>query len=162
MYIWYGFAILAFSHEHKHPLYFCPAYATADWYVPDAEQFLNNSPDWFLLFLDKLTDEDRDFLLLILWENWSDRNALTHGDASFSVEKSAFSLRALYNTMNQLHLKEPDAKGKAVLGKLSSAKNLKAGIIAMASTPLARWETSVQGWLKINVDGSFVEQSGAG
>lgn len=87
---------------------------------------------------------------------------MTHGDASFSVEKSAFSLRALYNTMNQLHLKEPDAKGKAVLGKLSSAKNLKAGIIAMASTPLARWETSVQGWLKINVDGSFVEQSGAG
>lgn len=65
----------------------------SDWCVPDAEQFLNNGPDWFLLLLDKLAKEDRDFLLLILWENWSDRNALTHGDASFSLKKiSLFTL----------------------------------------------------------------------
>lgn len=128
--------------------------------LPDFQRTELRGPDWFLNLLAKLSKEDRVPLLLLLWKNWSDRNAMTHAGEKFSAERSVRALEAMYNSLLQIRQPEGvDLKGKRPLGEVRETRERSARQNAMQSAPMARWKPPAHGWIKLNVEGSFVETS---
>ena len=130
--------------------------ARKEWSVPDDELLHRNGPEWFLQLLDKLPKQDRGFFIMLLWKNWNDRNAITHGDQRHSVEGSLRALSALCKTLYQIRQPtQPQLKSKNVsheyLQRRMDPSNVKSA---------RAWVPPEEGWLKVNVDGSFVEATG--
>jgi hypothetical protein len=106
-----------------------------------------------------LPTEYQSALLLILWRNyWNDRNAVTHGGPTLSIEESARALKSLQNTLyqtTQVHnILLVDVKGEAAMNIFAKKVNNKTPKKLM---PKLMWQPPEDGWIKINVDGSFVE-----
>jgi hypothetical protein len=64
--------------------------------------------------------------------------------------------------LNNLSLQQPDVfledvKGKEIIGESNKSKELTANEIARSSRPVATWNPPDQGWLKLNVDASFID-----
>ena len=130
-----------------------------DWPVPDVSQFQLLGPDWFLLLLDRLSKEERSAMILIFWRNWSDRNSVTHGGGCLSIKASTHALRALQTTLSQTqHNFSDDMKGKCPLNVF--AGNQKPVLPKEKQTAKLLWRPPEEGWIKINVDGSYVERTG--
>jgi ribonuclease HI len=53
-----------------------------------------------------------------------------------------------------------DVKGKRIIGESNKTKELAANEIARTSWPVATWIPPDQGWLKLNVDTSFIDATG--
>jgi len=109
-----------------------------------------------LLLLDKCSQEQGDLCLLVLWRAWSIHNNVTHQSGNTSVSDSVFFLLNLRESLAQVRQQSEiiDEKGKASAGIQSLSvrqqrQSLSAGNLAPPD-----------GWLKMNVDGSFVESSG--
>ena len=130
-----------------------------DWPVPDGSLLQFSGPDWFLLLLDRLSEEERSVIILIFWRNWSDRNSITHGGGRLSIDASARALRALQKTFSgkQLNIID-DVKGKFPLNVFAGKQKLKVPL--EKQTPKLLWRPPEEGWIKINVDGSYVKAMG--
>ena len=109
-----------------------------------------------MLLLDKCSQEQGDLCLLVLWRAWSIHNNVTHQSGNTSVSDSVFFLLNLRESLAQVRQQSEiiDEKGKASAGIQSLSvrqqrQSLSAGNLAPPD-----------GWLKMNVDGSFVESSG--
>jgi hypothetical protein len=130
-----------------------------DWPVPHDSQFQLSGPDWFLLLLDRLSKEERSAMILIFWRNWSDRNSVTHGGRCLSIKASAHALRGLQTTLLQIqHNISDDMKGKRPLNIF--AGNQKQEVPKEKQTAKLLWQPPEKRWIKINVDGSYVERTG--
>ncbi|KAG2574039.1 hypothetical protein PVAP13_7KG295601 [Panicum virgatum] len=130
-----------------------------EWPVPDTKQLHLSGPDWLLLLLDRLPAAYQAPLLLILWRNWNDRNAVTHGGARLSIEESARALKSLQNTLYKTtnHTSD-DIKGKATMNIFAREQKKEATPMNLAQK--LRWQPPGDGWVKINIDGSFIESTG--
>ena len=83
--------------------------------VPADALLHRNGPEWLLQLLDKLPKQDRGIFIMLLWKNWNDRNAITHGDQRHSMEGSLRALSALCKTLYQIRQPtQPQLKGKNV------------------------------------------------
>jgi len=131
----------------------------ADWLVPDGSLLQFSRPDWFLLLLDRLSKEERSMIILIFWRNWSDRNSITHGGGRLSIDASACALRALQRTFfrKQLNIID-DMKRKFPLNIFAGKQKQKVPL--EKQTPKLLWRPPEEGWIKINVDGSYVKAMG--
>jgi len=95
-------------------------------------------------------------MILIFWRNWSDRNSVTHGGGCLSIKASTHALRALQTTLSQTqHNFSDDMKGKCPLNVF--AGNQKPVVPKEKQTAKLLWRPPEEGWIKINVDGSYVE-----
>ena len=109
--------------------------------------------------LDQLSEEERFVIILIFWRDWSDRNSITHGGGQLSIDASARALRALQRTFSgkQLNIID-DVKGKFPLNVFAGKQKQKVPL--EKQTPKLLWRPPEEGWIKINVDGSYVKATG--
>uniref|UniRef100_A0ACD5ZIV2 Uncharacterized protein n=1 Tax=Avena sativa TaxID=4498 RepID=A0ACD5ZIV2_AVESA len=100
--------------------------------------------------------------LLTLWRSWHIRNDIYHGKGDASIEHSARYLLSYAATLNTIFMDAMvcnliDKKGKKPIGLeifLANRKDEKE-----AAT---YWEPPLPGWLKVNVDGSYVAANNNG
>jgi hypothetical protein len=138
----------------------CGVQSETDWPVSDDSQLQFTGPDWFLLLLDRLSEGERSAIILFFWRNWSDRNSMTHGGGHLSINVSARDLRALQgSTLFQIqHSSVNDVKGKNPLNVFAGKQRHK--VLMETQTPKFLWTPLEEGWIKINVDGSYGETTG--
>ncbi|CAN6163831.1 unnamed protein product [Urochloa humidicola] len=141
--------------------------ARKDWPVPADALLPRDGPEWFLQLLDKIPKEERGFFIMLLWKNWNDRNAFTHGEPRHSVVSSLTALSALYRTLSGVgQPTERQLKGKCVLpeAQLKGKYVLHQYLLRKMEQSIVKsprpWFPPDLGWLKVNVDGSFVEATG--
>ncbi|RCV30978.1 hypothetical protein SETIT_6G139500v2 [Setaria italica] len=103
------------------------------WSLPDEKMFEYTGPDWLLLLLDRCSPEQRDLTRLVLWRSWTVHNNITHQSEHLQVEEWMYILLNLWELMTQSRQHTSDN-----------------GVGQRPQTQQT----------KINVDGSFVVQSG--
>ena len=128
------------------------------WHLPDEDFFKYTGKDWLLLLLDRVSKELRCLILLVMWRAWTVHNNITHCSGDTSVSSSIGFLLSYQESLESQYPAPPaDSKGKQEVQKVGRAE-------ARARRPdqiACRWEPPQTGWTKINVDGSYQEQSGA-
>lgn len=131
------------------------------WSLPGEEQFAYTSPDCLLLLLERCSLEQRDLVKLLLWRTWTSHNNIVHQSGSFRIEDSVHRLLNIRET--SLNMKEATVvshdtgKGKEIIGDSDQRRESK---MQEEQLSRAKWTPPKEGWTKINVDGSYVEQSG--
>lgn len=130
------------------------------WPLPDEEQFTYSGPDWLLLLLDRCSLDQRDMVKLVLWRAWTSHNNIVHQSGSFHIESSVHQLLNIREiTMDikaQVSHQTESRKGKEVHAD-SNAMNEASKLTEISQRS---WVPPREGWIKVNVDGSFVEQTG--
>ncbi|RLN15823.1 hypothetical protein C2845_PM02G17800 [Panicum miliaceum] len=128
------------------------------WRLPE-EQFQYTGPDWLLLLLDRCSAAERDLTKLLLWKTWSVDNNITHQSGPMSIPEAVHALCAMQATLADILSGDAPVAGK---GKLpcSSSDNRKQTSAGSKELGRTAWEPPPAGWTKVNVDGSFVSQSG--
>ena len=126
-----------------------------EWNLPDEEQFNLLTPekllDWFL----NLGIDVGAQVLLLFWRTWYVRNKLTHTTDKLSIEGSTRFLGKYWLELCNVRQQKSsfDSKGKEPV--LDSLITKKEGMPMVADTS---WEPPPAGWLKLNVDGSFLPE----
>ena len=119
-------------------------------------QSTQSDRSWLFNCLEGLSDYDRALALMTLWRNWHVRNEITHGKMAPPVEASQRFIQSYVDTLFQFR-QDPVAnlaKGKMVL-KVGNAKQS----VQTKCNPQPRWERPSNGWMKLNIDGSFDSNS---
>ncbi|KAG2657216.1 hypothetical protein PVAP13_1KG187831 [Panicum virgatum] len=104
------------------------------WELPAEHRFAPSGPDWLLVLLDGCTSEQKENTLLMLWRAWLMHNNITHESGPTGLEFNG--------------------KGKMQIGSAQS------GLRKEASNPRETWSHPSDGWIKLNVDASFVDATG--
>ncbi|KAJ1289985.1 hypothetical protein BS78_02G207100 [Paspalum vaginatum] len=137
------------------------------WSLSNQDQWCYSGPDWLLLLLDKCNKVQSDQVKLQLWQAWSRHNDRVHGAKSVSIYAY---LQFLLN-MEELILQDHDEAG-AMVAKGKGKKPLRItgdrpgqpahgrreGGISEATRE--GWRKPTEGWIKVNVDGSYGDQTG--
>ena len=129
-----------------------------EWSLSDEEQFNSLSTEKLLgWILDVGVDEGAQVLLF--WRTWYIRNNVTHPTDKLSVEGSARFLAKYWTELcsTQHQRSSFDSKGKELVVDSLVAKKKN-----VTKATNAAWEAPTTGWLKMNVDGSFVPGSKEG
>ncbi|WVZ60335.1 hypothetical protein U9M48_010378 [Paspalum notatum var. saurae] len=116
------------------------------WLLPEEERWWYSGPDWLLILLDNCNKDQRDKVKLLLWQTWTQHNDIVHG-AKNETELTVVAMR----------------KGKEIIG---SGGRHRTGLGGREQADpreewRPRWQRPAAGWIKVNVDGSFLEASGA-
>lgn len=132
------------------------------WCLPEESKFSYTGPDWLLVLLEGCTEEQRDLMKLILWRAWTVHNNITHQLGLTSIMESVHFLLAMQSSLCQIQrgVDIHDQKGKQPSYPSNNRKENKKEQ-AKNGTGTA-WERPSPGWMKVNVDGSFVAQIEAG
>jgi len=127
------------------------------WELPAEHRFAPSGPDWLLVLLDGCTSEQKENTLLMLWRAWLVHNNITHESGPTGVTDSVHALLCLKSSLqdaeNHQEL-EFNGKGKMQIGSAQS------GLRKEASNPRETWSHPPDGWIKLNVDASFVDATG--
>lgn len=88
------------------------------WSLPKEELFRYTGPDWFLLLLDRLTEDQRDWIKLIFWRAWNVHNNVTHNSGPSNISSSVQFLLQYMNSLLQVrqYTVEEIIKGKIPTG----------------------------------------------
>jgi len=130
------------------------------WQLPEEEKFRYTGPDWLLVLLDQCSATERDLLNLLLWKTWNTHNNITHQTGPMSIPEAVHSLCAMQATLSDIAIgegPERDSKGKQACSSSGKRKKDSKGSKGLGPTA---WEPPPGGWAKINVDASFVPQTG--
>lgn len=131
------------------------------WDLPREKQFAYNGPDWLLLLLDRCHIEQRELVLLLLWRAWTLHNNIVHQSGPVTVLESVHILisyqASLTKIRQQAELEDRKGKKPMSIATASMLSNQRKPKNFAGST----WSPPPQGWIKINVDASFVAESGA-
>lgn len=116
---------------------------------------------WILDQLQLVPGEEQPKFLMVLWRTWHVRNEITHGKRPPPIEASKRFLESYLSSLLEVkqHPRADLSKGKHVIqyGQQQKINLLKGPISAPC-----RWDKPPQGWMKLNVDGSFVPNTGKG
>jgi ribonuclease HI len=130
------------------------------WTLPDENFFGYSGDDWLLLLLQYMSAEQHDLVRLLFWRAWSVRNNIVHNSGPSSIQSSVHVLLSYWATlMNDQQNSEQDRKGKR-LSWVPCENNKQHGNSDGMEPKKHTWIPPKVGWVKINVDGAFVEQTG--
>jgi ribonuclease HI len=142
------------------------------WDLPKEELFSKTGDDWLLILLNNTKKEMHQRILLTLWRSWHLRNDIVHAKGKATIDQSVrflisytetlnastnFSLGTQGNTVSE---NQAEYKGKNQVTDMGQNSWGKTGEHTTSSS-LCRWNPPPIGWLKTNVDGSFVPETGA-
>lgn len=111
---------------------------------------IRGGPSWLLDHLGRIPEHERAMFLMILWRNWHVRNEVIHDKPAPPIEASKRFLESYMTSRLQI--------------KQNPSANLERGKCAKVPTNLGqrlggkvqeRWRKPSEGWMKLNVDGSF-------
>ncbi|KAF8697530.1 hypothetical protein HU200_035862 [Digitaria exilis] len=103
------------------------------WPLPDKSKFAYTGRDWLQLLLECSPAPQRDLIKLVLWRAWTMHNNITHQSGPTGILDSVHFLLSMQSTLSEVH--QGDTEGTA-------------------------WTPPEEVWTKLNVDGSFVAQTG--
>jgi hypothetical protein len=116
------------------------------WKLPPEERLGDTSPEWFLVLLDSWDVEEVAALALIMWRAWSVRNKVTIAGEALSIDNSVDFLMSLANQLLMVNGHQSDG-ANAVRGRVREPTG---------------WTPPARDAIKINVDGAFIQRTGAG
>jgi ribonuclease HI len=127
------------------------------WELPHESELVFTGNEWVLVLLDKLPKEMRDKLMFIWWRAWHHRNNIIFGDGKASIQNSINFLQSYLATLQKLKKGElvVDRKGK---GKIDQKQIIDDKVQNAMQVQGKIWEKSPDGWIKCNVDASFLKE----
>lgn len=126
----------------------------AVWHLPGEDKFLWTGPDWLLILLDGVNEEQRTHIMYMLWRAWYLRNDLIHGDGRCSIAGSVSFLTSYEEVLLPNRQMPDDIKGKKPM--YSEGQKEK----HMAEKQSSGWIAPPDGAAKINVDAGFRMETG--
>ena len=133
------------------------------WKIPAEDMFRKTGPDWLILMLANTPKDCHAQIILMLWRDWHLRNDIIHEKGKATISDSVAFLQ---NYLETLYIKDNiplcDKKGKRpmfVETRFHSKSD--AGCDGGGSNDIKHvWIPPEKGTLKINVDASFLQESG--
>nr|AAP52527.2 retrotransposon protein, putative, unclassified [Oryza sativa Japonica Group]AAX95549.1 hypothetical protein [Oryza sativa Japonica Group] len=116
---------------------------------------------WLFDCLEKIPEYEQAMFLMTLWRNWYVRNELIHGKSAPPTETSQRFIQSYVDLLFQIR-QAPQAdlvKGKHVVRTVPLKGGPKYRVL---NNHQPCWERPKDGWMKLNVDGSFDASSGKG
>jgi hypothetical protein len=132
------------------------------WEIPEVASIVNTGTEWLLQLLDDKSETICAKILMTLWRIWHVRNEITHQKPPPPVEASR---RFLCSYVQSLAVIRKHPQGDSVKGKMiieddvNCLSRMKRKVEAHRPQPKS-WTKPPRGWTKLNVDGSFVEDTG--
>lgn len=126
------------------------------WELPSENAFRYTGSDWFLVLLSQVGQSMRDKIIFIFRRAWHLRNDLIFGKGTESVTNSTNFIYNYWSSFGASHsrpLEDSQNKGKSPMSDLQSAPNILE--VQMG------WKPPPSGYIKINVDASFVDSISA-
>ena len=133
-----------------------------DWDLPAIETVGHPGSEWLLHLLHGVTVTQRGRILMFIWRTWYAHNEVTHNKPLPSVEGSK---RFLQSYMDSLILIKQHPRADVEKGKMVVDQNLgmeKEKRSLQGQREKEKWKPPDAGYAKLNVDGSFVTNGGAG
>ncbi|KAK1644334.1 hypothetical protein QYE76_062139 [Lolium multiflorum] len=135
------------------------------WPIPALEEVKNTGSEWLLQLLMEHEEPVRAMILMTFWRIWHVRNEIVHLKPAPSIESSKRFLCSYIDSI--LSIKEDPyadvVKGKMVVqahgwrkSKEHTQENKRDAKVQ------SKWQLPSPGWVKLNVDGSFMQQDGDG
>lgn len=83
-------------------------------FFPDERVLVHYGPDWLLLILDRMNDDERLQFLLLIWRaSWHLRNDSLFGSGKSPIQASVVFLQGLWESVVQIRSNGAvDSKGK--------------------------------------------------
>ena len=128
------------------------------WNLPRDTDLTCTGHEWVLLTLDKANEEERTHLLFIWWRAWHLRNNIIFGDGKDTIKASAEFLQSYASSYAAIRAGQslPDFKGKGKVMPDISFRETKQRVADY------QWARPNSGWLKLNVDASFIQETNHG
>jgi ribonuclease HI len=131
------------------------------WQLPDPASVINTGEDWLLHLLVGRPELERTRILLLLWRIWHVRNEVVHNKKAPPVEASRRFLCSYIDTIMTIKYR-PQAdhiKGKAPVSDCM-VRPIHVDVRVAEANEKRSWSRPEEGWVKLNVDGSFHQESG--
>ena len=132
--------------------------------MPKVDTIANTGKEWIIHLLDGCQDEVRLPIIMTLWRNWYVRNKVYHGKPAPSVDASCRFLCGYIDAL--LHIwQHPSAdmeKGKTVISYVGRDRKQKSHEMLLRDKPPERWTPPPLGSVKLNTDGSWLEEESTG
>ncbi|KAI5010288.1 hypothetical protein ZWY2020_012425 [Hordeum vulgare] len=129
------------------------------WRLPDLKSMTHSGKEWLLNTLDSLPVAERHMLLLTMWRCWHVRNELVHNKDPPPVDVSR---RFLCSYLDSLLCIAHESYVDPCKGKTAAVHTMSKPLKLMSENVPLRWSLPVQGWSKLNCNGSFSPDDSAG
>ena len=132
------------------------------WSIPEHTEVIHTGTEWLLHLLAGKTENQCMKILMLLWRIWHVRNEVIHHKPAPPIEASRRFLCSYVESLliNKQHPQADCVKGKMVVETEQDTKKGKRSLTV--TLPPKRWCRPPEGYLKLNVDGSFHEESETG
>jgi hypothetical protein len=126
--------------------------------LPNEDALKFSGKDWLQILLSKLDNLTRLIMPIVLWRAWHLRCDIIHEQGKETIA-SSISFLLSYDLDHTTTCMQPtDSKGKGSLVQGKDQVNWQ----TMASTVhVPFWTAPSAGWIKINMDASFIVKDGA-
>lgn len=131
------------------------------WSLPEVDQVRNTRKEWLFQLLEPLMDTERSMLLMTPWRCWYICNEIVHQKKPPPLDVSRKFLVSYLDSLIAVKMNSnfDMLKGKAVV----SYDRMLLNEPIQCVKPSPPWEPPPDGWVKLNLDGSFVvDGAGAG
>jgi hypothetical protein len=125
------------------------------WSIP---KIIERGDDWLQTWLTPMSIQTCSRVLMIAWRVWHARNEVTHDKDLPNVEGSKRFIYSYMNSLENIRKASPEdiIRGKQALGEQRFEKS------SAVPTTQEIWNKPPLGILKLNVDGAYITQTGAG
>jgi ribonuclease HI len=134
------------------------------WCLPGEEQVCDTEPDWLIILLSTLNQEQRAQVLLVMWRAWFLRNNIIFGNGQESIVGSTSFLESYWITLNGIKQKRSPAemeRGKEPMGEFLREGRMQPSM-DKSNEESVRWSPPRPGWVKVNTDAGFCGDRGIG
>jgi ribonuclease HI len=125
------------------------------WVLPAEEDLQYTGPQWLLALASRFPVEVIGNLLMLLWRVWSVRNSVLRAGKRLSIDSSVLFLTRYRDSLMQCQLNSFHAEDKGKRCALIGSSQLE-----RVARLEKKWVPPDPGWMKINVDGAFLPDSG--
>ncbi|OEL33915.1 hypothetical protein BAE44_0005066 [Dichanthelium oligosanthes] len=126
--------------------------------IADESLFEFSGPNWLLLLLERCFPEHQHLTKLVLWRAWSVHNNVRHQSGPTQLVDSVHFLLNIPDSLKQSQ--EQDVVVSSNEHCMASDNRTGGRTSDQLLLQQVEWTPPLEGWTKVNVDGSFLDQTG--